>query len=284
MASLAVMAGFILVSRSLSAFLMPEMYIAVISAFLITAAGNAINDYTDVGSDRINRPLKPIPSGRLSRNGVLFFSAILFILGTALAFFLPKSALIIALFNSVILILYSLYLQSKVFISNISISYLVASTFLFGGAAAGNISTVSWLALLAFLPNTAREIVKDIEDMEGDRLSISAVKKMVRDRLEKIAAFGSKGKSIAAQYSEKASRIAAAVSLLTGVLISPLPFLNGLLGFGYLPVLLLADIFFAYSAYRIYRARKKKDYSAISRNIKIGMLLGLLAFMAGIFL
>ncbi len=283
MASLAVTAGFILVSRSVSAFLIPEMYIAVISAFLITAAGNAINDYTDVSSDKINRPSKPIPSGRLSRNSTLIFSVILFLMGIALSFFLPRLAFYIAVFNSMILILYSFYLQGKVFISNISVSYLVASTFLFGGAAAGNISLASWLALLAFLPNTAREIVKDIEDMEGDRMSISAVKKMVMEGLKKIA-FGSKGKSIAARYSEKASKIAAMASLLIGILISPIPFLSGLLGMGYLPFLLLADISFAYSAYRISKARKKKDYSAISRNIKMGMLLGLLAFMAGIFL
>jgi len=45
----------------------------------------------------------------------------------------------------------------------------VGSTFLFGGAAVGRPEAVVVLALLAGLSTFAREVIKDVEDVVGDR-------------------------------------------------------------------------------------------------------------------
>ena len=42
--------------------------------FLISGAGNAINDYFDIRIDSINRPERPIPSGRVKLKEALYFS------------------------------------------------------------------------------------------------------------------------------------------------------------------------------------------------------------------
>ena len=46
---------------------------ALVVSFLINSAGNVINDYFDHAIDKINRPKRPIPSGRVKRNGALSF-------------------------------------------------------------------------------------------------------------------------------------------------------------------------------------------------------------------
>ena len=43
-----------------------EPFIVFLVVFFITGAGNAINDYFDLEIDRVNRPRRPIPSGRMS--------------------------------------------------------------------------------------------------------------------------------------------------------------------------------------------------------------------------
>ena len=139
--------------------------------FLVSGAGNAINDYFDIRIDSINRPERPIPSGRVKLKEALYFSYLLFVLGTLLAFSINVVCGIIALFNSILLIFYAKTLKGTPLLGNLSIGYLTGSTFLFGASVFGfgGLKALFVLFLLAALAITAREIVKDIEDMEGDR-------------------------------------------------------------------------------------------------------------------
>ncbi len=50
--------------------------------FLVSGAGNTINDYFDIKIDSINRPERPIPSGRVKAKEAFYFSYLLFSLGT----------------------------------------------------------------------------------------------------------------------------------------------------------------------------------------------------------
>ena len=155
----------------------PQILLSFIAVFLITAAGNVINDYVDLESDRINRPSRPIPSRRISRQNALIFAIILFLAGILTAVLLNNTiCLIIALVNSALLVVYSTHLQNKVLLGNLTVAYLASSTLLFGGAAAGDITLPLLLMLLAGLATFSREIVKDLEDLQGDRQSF--LKKM----------------------------------------------------------------------------------------------------------
>jgi len=90
--------------------LLPLVFIAV---FLITGAGNAINDYFDAGIDAVNRPDRPIPSGRLKKGYAYKFSILLFASGILTAYFIGTIPFLIALFNSLLLYFYAFSLKRK---------------------------------------------------------------------------------------------------------------------------------------------------------------------------
>lgn len=138
--------------------------------FLVTGAGNAINDYFDVEIDRINRPERPIPSGTISEREVLYYASLLFLAGIFLSFFTNIMCTVIAVANSLLLVWYATALKRTPGWGNVVISYLASSIFLFGGAYAGiqGLVLVAPVALITFFAMFSREIWKDAEDVEGD--------------------------------------------------------------------------------------------------------------------
>jgi len=238
--------------------LLPLIFITV---FLLTGAGNAINDYFDAGIDAVNRPDRPIPSGRLKKGSAYKFSIVLFSCGILIAYFIGTAPFIIALFNSLLLYFYAFSLKRKVFVGNLSVSYLTGSTFLFGGAAYGKgIEATYFLFFLSMLATLAREIVKAIEDMEGDSKD-GAVTLPIR-------------------IGERPSAYIASAVGLIAVLLSPLPYITGLFKDSYLLVVGIADIIFLYAVFLIL----KKNPSASSKYFKVAMFFALVAFIEGSFL
>lgn len=280
MTAVAVFIGGLLVAELGALFFAEKIYLAMAAAFLIAGAGNVINDYVDVESDRINRPNRPIPSGQIGRKSALAFLILLFLAGIFLAGFINWIAFGIAVFNSLLLAAYSLNLQNKLLLGNISISYLVGSGFLFGGVALGNLFLPLVLMFLAFFANFSREIVKDLEDIEGDRKSFlkriaSGIKKSIAER------FGFTGGGAVLRYGRRKLKIIAGFSLLLAIAVSPLPYILGILGLTYLVILIPTDLTFLISALFLTKVGSSKGFRRISRMIKLGMLLGLIAFIAG---
>jgi geranylgeranylglycerol-phosphate geranylgeranyltransferase len=142
------------------------------AVFLILSGGNAFNDYFDREIDAINRPRRPIPSGRVARNGALAFAAALFCGGLGLSVFLNADALALAVLNTNLLIVYARYSKAMHLFGNLLVAWMTSSVFLFAGAILGRIDLhVVVLAASAFFIMVTREILKDIEDLEGDRRS-----------------------------------------------------------------------------------------------------------------
>ncbi len=286
MTAMAVFVGGLVVSLMLSFPWLDKILLAMAAAFLIAGGGNAINDYVDVEADKINRPSRPIPSGSASRDGALCFSMLLFVAGIVLAGLINYVTFAIAIINTLVLVFYSTHLQNKMLLGNISISYLVASGFLFGGAALNNLLLPVLISLLAGCANMSREIVKDLEDMEGDRLSF--LKRIAKKTINAVAPsiaerFGFDGKEARMKYSVRRLSTFAVFFLLVTIIISPLPFLYGISGYGYLAVVSLADLMFFIAAVFAAKATRKNHYHRASRMIKFGMLLGLVAFIVGTF-
>ncbi|MHC1755363.1 MAG: geranylgeranylglycerol-phosphate geranylgeranyltransferase [Methanosarcina sp.] len=232
-----------------------------LAVFLVSGAGNAINDYFDIRIDSINRPERPIPSGRVKSKEALYFSCLLFALGTLLAFSINSVCGSIALFNSLLLILYAKTLKGTPLLGNLSIGYLTGSVFLFGASVfgLGGIEALSVLFLLAALAITAREIVKDIEDMEGDRMEGA-------DTLP--LRIGAK----------KAGYLAVLIGFLA-VLLSPLPYFLSILGLRYLYIVFLADLGFIAA---IHQLLVQNNPTKSSKMFKIAMFFALIAFIAGV--
>ncbi len=229
--------------------------------FMVSGSGNAINDYFDIKIDSINRPERPIPSGRVKAKEALYFSYLLFALGTLTAFSINSICGLIALFNSLMLILYAKTLKGTPFLGNLSIGYLTGSVFLFGASIFGleGIKALSVLFLLAGLAITAREIVKDIEDMEGDS------KEGANTLPLRIGA-------------KKAGYLAVLIGLLA-VLLSPLPYFMHILGARYLYIVFLADLGFLAA---IIQLLVKNNPTKSSKMFKIAMFFALIAFIAGV--
>jgi geranylgeranylglycerol-phosphate geranylgeranyltransferase len=180
-------AGFITITRPINSFVaglaaivaylidtgtvIPESLLLFFIVALITAAGNVINDFFDAEIDAINRPDRPIPSGAVSRGAARGFAVTLFLAGILVSFFTNSLCISIAIFNAFLLIAYAAKLKSTPLIGNIVVAYLSASIFLFGGALNGfdglvRIIPIAAITLFAML---SRELLKDAEDVEGDR-------------------------------------------------------------------------------------------------------------------
>jgi geranylgeranylglycerol-phosphate geranylgeranyltransferase len=251
MAGAAAIIGFLIANQSnpVSAIL------AFLAVFLLTGAGNAINDYYDREIDSVNRPERPIPSKRISQRAAFNYSLALFAAGCLAAGSLSSLCLAVACLNSVLLFFYARNLKSTPLAGNICVAYLTGSTFLFGGATAGFAGLQANLIpfLLSFLATMSREIAKDIEDIEGDLQGGAKTLPILA------------GKKLAAALG--------AVFIMAAVVLSFFaPFGNV-----YLAIVMIADLFFIISMIRILR----EDAAGSQKALKIGMAVALVAFLVG---
>ena len=192
----------------------------VLTVMSYTAAANVINDVLDLEIDKINRPFRPIPSKNLKKGTVLKFSFTLFLIGSVLALQLSPSAQFISLVISMpLMIVYSTHLKSKPLIGNIAVSFIIGLSFIFCGAAFENIVPMWTPGILAFSLTLIREIIKDIADLEGDRVA--------------------KCKTYPIQYGLEATVKLVSVLSFTVSLVLLLPYFNNVYNYWYLIILLI---------------------------------------------
>lgn len=141
---------------------------ACISAFFISAGGNVINDYFDIDIDRVNKPNRPLPQGKITPTSALAWSILLFLAGLTLSLQVKPLSLPIALVACVFLVLYSYILKKTVLWGNLTVSAVSALAFVYGGIATKDFRLSLIPAGFAFLFHLGREILKDIEDIKGD--------------------------------------------------------------------------------------------------------------------
>jgi geranylgeranylglycerol-phosphate geranylgeranyltransferase len=165
-AGLAALLGYIIATGTFAPFAL----LLVPVVFAITAGGNVFNDLCDLEIDRINRPDRPLPSGKVSPRAAGAFAAALFAAGLALSVPAGLPCVVIAVVNSLLLVLYAKSLKQTVFLGNAAVAYLSASVYPFGGALAGIPAMVHTfpLAGMTFLAMLSRELLKDAEDVPGD--------------------------------------------------------------------------------------------------------------------
>ncbi|OGU85042.1 MAG: hypothetical protein A2W11_02660, partial [Ignavibacteria bacterium RBG_16_35_7] len=148
-----------------------KLLLAGLVGFIITAAGNSINDIIDVDIDRINRPHRPLPSLRLTLKQAWVLFLLLVTTSLVLSLFINLFAFLIVLLSNALLILYSLSIKRVPVFGNIVISFLTAYAFIFGGMVVENVNGAFIPAVFAFLINLIREVIKDMEDTKGDKLA-----------------------------------------------------------------------------------------------------------------
>jgi 4-hydroxybenzoate polyprenyltransferase len=161
-------------------------YLLVLASVCIAGAGYIINDYFDVNIDQINKSSKVIIGKYINRRTAILLHAFLSFLGLVLSLYIGYKIqnILIPFFNFfaiVVLWFYSSTFKKKILIGNVLISLLTAwvifvltlSEYRF------RISPhdIVWQRLLkvsflyggfAFIISLIREVIKDMEDMEGD--------------------------------------------------------------------------------------------------------------------
>jgi 4-hydroxybenzoate polyprenyltransferase len=173
-----------------------DFWLLTLSTVMIAAAGNIINDYFDVKADRINRPEKLIITKHIKRRWAIvshwMLNAIAFMIGIYLSIqYGTFSFVLIHLISINLLWFYSMFLKRKAFIGNLIIAFLtslipiLALIFMYfspgqpnqfvdpsaiNGILDVDFGVVHLMAFFAFTQNLAREIVKDVQDIEGDKL------------------------------------------------------------------------------------------------------------------
>lgn len=144
--------------------------ILLLIVLLSLSAGNIINDIEDLDIDRLNNRIRrPLVSGEISLNtGERLYQALLLCI-LFFSFFLPLEAQILVILNNILLYLYSVKFKGTVLVGNISVAYLSSSIFLLCAFFYNDFSAVLLPAIFAFFIHLIRELVKDLEDIEGDQ-------------------------------------------------------------------------------------------------------------------
>ena len=165
-----------------------EFLLLVIATLCIAAGGYVINDIYDIIIDTINKPDKVLVGKKISESTAYRVFIILNVVGVAIGFYLSNiigkpgfSALFIIF--SALLYIYASYLKGMVVIGNLLVSALVAMSLIIIAVfdllpaitpenqkiQAQAFRVVLHYALFAFFLNFIREIVKDLQDINGDK-------------------------------------------------------------------------------------------------------------------
>lgn len=175
-----------------SVFPIQGFYLLVIASVLIAAAGYIINDYFDINIDQVNKPGRQVVEKIIKRRWAMVWHIVLSLTGVGICFYVdyhyPGHWMTVFNFICVLLLFgYSVTLKKKLLIGNVLISALTAWVIIViylcylyrfypttpGTELDPNINIrFTRLALLyagfAFIISLIREIIKDMEDREGD--------------------------------------------------------------------------------------------------------------------
>ena len=169
----------------------PIFYLLMLASIFIAAAGYIINDYFDINIDQINKPQKMVVEKIINRRWAILLHWLITTVGLTISLYVSfKTSFIVILANilcTLLLWFYSTTFKKKLLSGNIIISLLTAWTVMVLYFAVNNLQSLSpntvpgiftamnrifkfavLYAGFAFIISLVREVVKDIEDREGD--------------------------------------------------------------------------------------------------------------------
>ncbi len=240
----------------------PSLLVAIwgsLSMALLTMAGNADNDVCDLEEDRVNRPGRPLAAGLLKASRVRIAAFGLYAFGIFAATIASPLHGLLALGMTLLLLAYNRFLKGLPLVGNFAVAFLCALAIYFPEFPALIHSTLPAF-VFAFLATLAREVVKDAEDVEGDRAAkLRTLPLMIGVNGARKLAFS-----------------------LTAILFAALPLPVLLFGYRW-PYLVLSTVLAGpfLIALLLELMKPAADYSRCQRYFKWMMLGGMLALLAG---
>ena len=147
-----------------------KMLLLCLGTIMIAAAGYVINDYYDVKIDYINKPERVVVGRFLKRRSIIIIHATLSTLGVIAGVLVSWQIGVINFFVIGLLWLYSNQLKRLPLLGNITVALLTGlSVFVVYLLYQESIFLFATYAFFAFFISLIREIIKDMEDVEGDK-------------------------------------------------------------------------------------------------------------------
>ena len=239
-----------------------NVLLATISAALTAAAGNVVNDIYDFKSDSINKPARPLPSRILTVRVAWISYTILLVFALFLSQHINRLSFLIVLSANVMLLYYSFKGKRVILLGNIIVAILTGLVFIYGAAAVENIKGGVIPAIFALMINLIREIIKDIEDLKGDKLTGVI--------------------TFPAKYGIEKSRLL--ITFLTALLIlfTIYPFAGGIYAVEYfIVVMIIVNPLMVYISKELYKPKEFINLNRLSFLLKSNMGFGMLSLYLG---
>jgi len=249
--------------------LLINIILGVVTYFFVAGSGMIINDIYDIEIDKINRPNRPLPRGELSLTQAKILFVLTFGIGILISvihwlfFALSGLNVLLVVFFGLIGWLYAAWGKKSGFYGNLMVSVSFSIGLIYGAVLNSIIipAYIYYFFFTSFFLLLSREIVKGCEDIEGDK------EEGVKTLAIKLGIKKATGFSI---VFEIMAIIFFILPLFTDI-INPTLFLI-LMIFG------LADVTTAV-VLSLRKNLEKKDFKKISLLLKVGALLGLVAFI-----
>src|SRR5438876_1735349 len=239
-----------------------EAVFGFLTASLMMAGTMVANDVYDVEIDKVNSPQRPLASGTVKTRSAVVLAVVLSGVAIGFSALLGLWTFLTALLALALMIYYNTRGKKTGLMGNAVVSFNVALPFFYGGLAVNSISPLLFIfSVVAFFANFGREVAKGIADVKGD--SLRQVRTLAVVRGTKVAALTSTGLFIIA------------------VLLSFLPPFLETISWLYLPPVIIADVGFLYSAYRLVGEQSPHNVQAVKREVLLWMLFGLVGFLLG---
>jgi len=243
----------------------PELnvFLAAIAASLVMASGNVMNDIYDIEIDKINKPLRPLPSDKITVKEAYTLYFIFIVASIFISALVNEKALAIVLISILLLFFYSKFLKRIPLVGNLTVAFLTGLVFIFGGIAVENPAAAVVPAVFAFLINLIREIIKDMEDVEGDKRA-GVITSPIKFGFQKSKIF---------------------ISLITICLIlyTLYPFITQIYKIEYfIVVMVIVNPILVYCLKILFEDESVKNLKKISNLLKLSMIFGLFAIFLGV--
>ena len=265
MMGFAVIVGAALANPEFSGTNWLNFFYGFVTGFMLTAASMAINDYYDRMIDAINEPSRPIPSGLVGAKEALVFAFVLSAVGFVFAYLASVLCFAVAIIAWIIVVTYITVGKRSGLPGNFLVSACVATPFIYGSITVVDSVELNVLlfASMAFLSNTGRELTKGIVDLKGDKAQDV--------------------KTLAVRYGEKNAAIVAVIFYISAVSLTPIPWLLGLVSFWFIPFVLVTDLGLIASSFLLLRNYSRENARKIKNLVLLWFIVGLLAYVFGVF-
>ena len=253
----------------------PESVLIILTCCLTAAGGDIINDLFDVETDHINRPNKRILKRDISHKAAIVYYITLTALGQICGYYAGLGIGLFASAIAVLLYFYSSDLKAMGLPGNSLIAFMSGSVIYIASRGIHEIHSAYFAeyAFLAFLLTMARELVKDAEDIEGDKEQGCETFPIL---------YGTRKTNI---LSNVILALIVIFLVTAAYLLSIEPFFNvkstiEIHRFVYPAFLVLALVpMILKSMWMIGKANNKRDYKKISKWLKLTMLVGLISVL-----